>query len=107
MSEEDKDLERLQAKRLAEMQKNISSKQEQEKIMASQKEQKDKKFLKETFGKYISPDLIDKMYQSKKIPELAKGLGKAMRELRDASNGIKKEIHDSTSSIKEDIDSKK
>ena len=43
MSEEDKDLERLQAKRLAEMQKNISSKQEQEKIMASQKEQKDKK----------------------------------------------------------------
>ena len=43
MSEEDKDLERLQAKRLAEMQKNISSKQEQEKIITSQKEQKDKK----------------------------------------------------------------
>ena len=43
MSEEDKDLERLQAKRLAEMQKNISSKQEQEKITTSQKEQKDKK----------------------------------------------------------------
>ena len=40
---EDKDLERLQAKRLAEMQKNISSKQEQEKITASQKEQIDKK----------------------------------------------------------------
>ena len=43
MSKEDKDLERLQAKRLAEMQKNISSKQEQEKITTSQKEQKDKK----------------------------------------------------------------
>ena len=43
MSEEDKDLERLQAKRLAEMQKNLSSQQEQEKIAASQKEQKDKK----------------------------------------------------------------
>ncbi len=43
MSEEDKDLERLQAKRLAEMQKNISSKREQEKITTSQKEQKDKK----------------------------------------------------------------
>ena len=40
---EDKDLERLQAKRLAEMRKNLSSQQEQEKIAASQKEQKDKK----------------------------------------------------------------
>jgi len=43
MSEEDKDLERLKEKRLAEMQKNLSSQQEQEKIAASQKEQKDKK----------------------------------------------------------------
>ena len=43
MSEEDKDLERLQAKRLAEMRKNLSSQREQEKIAASQKEQKDKK----------------------------------------------------------------
>ena len=43
MSEEDKDLERLQAKRLAEMQKNLSSRQEKEKIAALQKEQKDKK----------------------------------------------------------------
>jgi len=40
---EDKDLERLQAKRLAEMQKNLSSQQEQEKIAALQKEQRDKK----------------------------------------------------------------
>ena len=43
MSEEDRDLERLQAKRLAEMQKNLSSQQQKEKIAASQKEQKDKK----------------------------------------------------------------
>ena len=43
MSEEDKDLEKLQAKRLAEMQKNLSSQQEEEKIAASQKEQQDKK----------------------------------------------------------------
>ena len=43
MSEEDKDLERLQAKRLAEMQKNLSSQQKQEKIATLQKEQKDKK----------------------------------------------------------------
>ena len=43
MSEEDKELERLKAKRLAEMQKNLSSQQEQDKIASSQKEQKDKK----------------------------------------------------------------
>ena len=40
---EDKDLERLQAKRLEEMRKNLSSQREQEKIAESQKEQKDKK----------------------------------------------------------------
>lgn len=33
-------------------------------------EQKDKSFLKETFGKYVSPELIEEMYESKKIPEL-------------------------------------
>ena len=34
-------------------------------------------------------------FGSKKIPELAKGLGKAIREVRDASNEIRKEIKDS------------
>ena len=43
MSKEDKDLERLKAKRLAEMRNNISSQREQKKIDASQKEQQDKK----------------------------------------------------------------
>ena len=43
MSEEDKDLERLKAKRLDEMRKNFSSQREREKIAASQKEQGDKK----------------------------------------------------------------
>ena len=43
MSKEDKDLERLKAKRLAEMRNNISSQREQKKIAASQKEQQDKK----------------------------------------------------------------
>ena len=33
-------------------------------------EQKDKKFLKETFSTYISPDLIDKMYEEKQAPKL-------------------------------------
>ena len=43
MSEEDKDLERLKAKRLAEMRNNISSQREQKKAAASQKEQQGKK----------------------------------------------------------------
>ena len=30
----------------------------------------DKKFLRETFGTYISPDLIDKMYEEKQAPKL-------------------------------------
>ena len=41
-------------------------------------------------------------FGSKKIPELARGLGRAMREVKDASNDIKKEIHDSV--IKDDLD---
>ena len=43
MNEEDKDLERLKAKRLAEMRDNLSSQRNQEKITASQREQQDKK----------------------------------------------------------------
>ena len=43
-------------------------------------------------------------FGSKKIPELAKGLGKAMREVKDASNDIKKEIRDSSKSIKDGFD---
>ena len=43
MSEDDKDLENLKAKRLAEMRDNISSQRQQEKITASQNERQDKK----------------------------------------------------------------
>ena len=32
----------------------------------------DKKFLKNTFGNYISSDLVDEMFKNKKIPELVK-----------------------------------
>ncbi|MFQ5573339.1 MAG: DNA-binding protein [Nitrosopumilaceae archaeon] len=39
MSEEDKELEKLKEKRLAEMQKNISFKQKQEELVASHKEE--------------------------------------------------------------------
>ena len=43
------------------------------------------------------------LFGSKKIPEIARGLGKGIRELKDASNDIKREIHQSASSIKEEI----
>ena len=43
-------------------------------------------------------------FGSKKIPELAKSLGKAIREIRDASNDIKKEIRDSSSNTSDDFD---
>ena len=43
-------------------------------------------------------------FGANKIPELARGLGKAMRELKDASNEIKKDISDSTNKIKDELD---
>ena len=45
-------------------------------------------------------------FGSKKIPEIAKGLGRAMREVKDASSEIKKEIRDSANSINDDFDVK-
>ena len=46
-------------------------------------------------------------FGSKKIPEIAKGLGKAMREVKEASNEIKKEIRDTGNSINDDYNIKK
>tara|TARA_Y100001954_G_C15613814_1_gene504221 strand:+ start:468 stop:668 length:201 start_codon:yes stop_codon:yes gene_type:complete len=43
-------------------------------------------------------------FGSSKIPEIAKSLGKAIREIKDASNDIKREISDSSSGIKKDLD---
>jgi|TARA_B110000014_G_C19923155_1_gene477564 sec-independent protein translocase protein TatA len=43
-------------------------------------------------------------FGANKIPELARGLGKAMRELKDASNEIKKDIRDSSNKLKDDLD---
>tara|TARA_B100000614_G_scaffold242522_1_gene244559 strand:- start:225 stop:386 length:162 start_codon:yes stop_codon:yes gene_type:complete len=39
------------------------------------------------------------LFGSKKIPELARGLGKGLRELKDASNDIRREIQSSTDEI--------
>jgi sec-independent protein translocase protein TatA len=33
------------------------------------------------------------MFGGKKLPELARGLGKGIREFKDASEGVKEEIH--------------
>lgn len=43
------------------------------------------------------------LFGAKKIPEIAKGLGKGMREFRKATDDIKKELSDSSSDIINDI----
>ena len=43
-------------------------------------------------------------FGSSKIPELARTLGKTMREVKDASNEIKKEIRDSANEVKDDLE---
>lgn len=44
------------------------------------------------------------LFGGKKLPELARGLGKGIREFKDASNGVKKDIEDG---VKEGMDDKK
>ena len=46
-------------------------------------------------------------FGSKKIPEIARGIGKGIREVRDASNEIKKEIRESSNSVNDDLDLEK
>lgn len=43
-------------------------------------------------------------FGAKKIPELARGLGKGLRELKDAANGIQQEIQKSANAIEKEID---
>jgi len=43
------------------------------------------------------------LFGANKIPEIAKGLGKGMREFRKATDDIKKEINDQSSEIKQDV----
>ena len=43
-------------------------------------------------------------FGANKIPEIARSLGKAMREVKDASNEIKKDIRDSAGKITDDFD---
>src|SRR6476661_6011565 len=44
------------------------------------------------------------MFGGNKLPELARGLGKGIREFKDASEGVKREIHRNINSVQEDLD---
>ncbi|MEK6616205.1 MAG: twin-arginine translocase TatA/TatE family subunit [Bacteroidota bacterium] len=46
-------------------------------------------------------------FGSKKIPEIARGLGKGLREMKDAASGIEREITKEVKDIKDDINVKK
>ncbi|MEZ5000425.1 MAG: twin-arginine translocase TatA/TatE family subunit [Bacteroidales bacterium] len=43
------------------------------------------------------------LFGANKIPEIAKGLGKGMREFKKATDDIKKEFDESTKEVKKDI----
>jgi sec-independent protein translocase protein TatA len=43
-------------------------------------------------------------FGSKSIPTLARGLGKGIREFKDATEGIQREIEKSANSVKNDIE---
>lgn len=42
------------------------------------------------------------LFGGKKLPELARGLGKGIREFKDASDDVKREIHNQINSIQEE-----
>ena len=44
------------------------------------------------------------LFGGKKLPELARGLGKGIREFKDASEGIKREISDQINNFEKDLD---
>lgn len=47
------------------------------------------------------------LFGGKKLPELARGLGRGIREFKDASESIKKDISEQINNFEEDIDSVK
>ncbi len=44
------------------------------------------------------------LFGSKKIPEMARGLGKGMREFRKAADDIKRELNQNVPKIKSELD---
>jgi len=47
------------------------------------------------------------LFGGKKLPELARGLGKGIREFKDASDGVKREIHRNINSVTTEEEEKK
>lgn len=45
-------------------------------------------------------------FGSKKIPELARGLGKGMREFKDATSGVQREIEESMKDVPKKTETK-
>ena len=48
--------------------------------------------------------IVVMLFGSDKLPEIARGLGKGMRQIKDATNDIKKEIKDSSEKHSIDTD---
>lgn len=48
--------------------------------------------------------IVVMVFGADKIPEIARGLGKGMRQIKDATNDIKKEINDSSAKNNIDLD---
>lgn len=44
------------------------------------------------------------LFGGKKLPELARGLGKGIREFKDATDGVKREIHNNINNVSDGID---
>lgn len=51
--------------------------------------------------------IVVMLFGSKKIPELARGLGRGLREMKDAASGIENEITKEAKEIKEKTEIKK
>lgn len=47
------------------------------------------------------------LFGSKKIPEIARGLGKGLREMKEAARGVEQEITKEMKDVKDDVDIKK
>lgn len=43
------------------------------------------------------------LFGGKKLPELARGLGKGIREFKDASDSVKNEIHRNINAVQDDL----
>ena len=62
-------------------------------------------FLNLGGGEVVLVVLVTLMFfGSKNIPTIARSLGKAMRELQDATDGIKREIEQSAQPVKQQMD---